>query len=140
MEPDYEFTDLTNRLYSLLEGKTDNNKQDKLKIMPKLATLGNKTKILNFNSICQKLAREPTHMMKYFSVELSTDCNLNEENELIITRIFKENAIVKVLTNYVDQFVKCKICDSYNTELLKDNRITFIKCLNCNSKQSISSA
>jgi translation initiation factor 2 subunit 2 len=42
------------------------------------------------------------------------------------------------IQEYVAEFVICKECKKPDTELVKEDRLTFIHCLACGAKKSVS--
>lgn len=127
---------LLDRLYIELGDHLNSNK--KLSIdKPEIASANKKTYINNFKIICSRINRSIDEVKNYFDKELNTPTSINQDGALVITGIFKQNGIIKVLGNYIKEYVTCKECFSCDTEIIKENRITFLKCNKCLSKKSL---
>jgi len=53
---------------------------------------------------------------------------------IILTNRFSKELIESVIRKYCNEYVKCLSCNSYNTEIIKENKLYKIKCLNPNCK------
>lgn len=104
---------------------------------PSVMIQNKRTCITNFEDICQKMNRSLDHVKTYFDKELSITSSLNANNNLIIVGIFHENKIMSILKQYIDNYLLCHQCKSCLTEIIKENRLQFIKCNKCFSKRSI---
>jgi len=75
---------------------------------------GIKTLIVNMDEICKLLGRLPSHVTKYFSVELGTQTQVNP----FIVRGFNDAVILQcLLDGYIKKFVLCPICSNPETIL-----------------------
>lgn len=130
---------LIDRLFSKLEGL--NTK--KLTIPNPVITKKNKkTFIENFGLICKSINRDVESVREYFEKNLamgSGDITLSAGHVLTITGSHLEINLIKHLQDYVMTYVICteKKCGSGNTELVKENRILWLVCKNCNCKKAI---
>lgn len=69
---------------------------------PKVVRVGTKrTAIANFAEICKILDRGKYHLLKFFTVELSTTASLAMNKELIIKGRFEQKHIQKVLKKFI---------------------------------------
>lgn len=103
--------------------------------IPRIARVvsGNRTIIKNFGEILSRLRREPHHLSKYLFKQLATAGSIQDQ-ELILQGDIPQDKLQKKLEDYVKTFVYCKICGEPDTKLVKEDRITFIKCEACGAK------
>lgn len=129
--------ELLDRLYDELAKKTTPS-NNKLTIdAPIVACANKRTYVSNFAIICNKLNRKESDILQYFTEELNTAISIDQNGCLIICGIFKQAGIQKIFGNYIKEYIICKECHSYNTELIKENRITFLSCNKCLSKKAL---
>lgn len=98
---------------------------------------GKKTIITNFKQICTYIRRDQDHVLKYLLKELATPGVMKGER-LVLTRTISSKTINEKLAMYVQDYVICKECKKPDTEIIKEDRFTFIHCLACGAKKSIS--
>lgn len=103
---------------------------------PEISSANKKTYVGNFKGICNKLNRKVNDVQDYFAKELATTVSLNQDGALVITGVFKQVGIIKILNTYIKNYVTCKECNSCDTEIIKENRIAFLKCNKCLSKKA----
>lgn len=126
---------LIDRLYIEL-GNHQNSGKKLLLDKPEISSANKKTFIRNFKEICNKLNRKVNEVQDYFTKELATTISLNQDGVLIITGVYKQSGIIKILSTYIKNYVTCKECNSCDTEIIKESRITFLKCNKCLSKKA----
>lgn len=136
MEP-YTTDFLIDKLYTELNNNLSANKSLTLERLD-ISCANKKTAISNFRSICAKLNREEYEVKTYFEKELLATITINSDGCLIITGMFKQPGIYKVLNNYIKEFVTCKECNSCDTKIIKENRVMFMVCNRCLSKKALS--
>lgn len=134
MEP-YNTKYLVDRLYIEL-GKYSNPNKKLILEKPEISSANKKTFIGNFKAICTKLNRKLDDVREYFEKELCTTVNINQDGALVITGVYKQSGIMKILDAYIKKYSMCKECSSCDTEIIKENRITFLKCNKCLSKKA----
>jgi len=98
---------------------------------------GNQTIIRNFSQIAQALRRDTKHLLKYLTREFAAPGSSND-TALFQSKIFKD-IIQKKIESYVKEYVLCKECGKPDTKLIKEDRITFLKCEACGAKASVKS-
>jgi translation initiation factor 2 subunit 2 len=98
---------------------------------------GSKTIIINFSQICNHLRRKPEHLSKFLSKELAA-YSLMDGDRLILNRKLPKAKINDKILLYVKDFVICKECKKPDTEIIKQDNFSFIHCLACGAKRSIS--
>ncbi len=97
---------------------------------------GRHTVIKNFSQYCSALKRNPKHIAKFLFKELAIPGSL-EGNRLVLFQKFKESRIKAVLEDYFKTYVVCKECNSKDTVLIKQGRITLLKCEACGATRSV---
>ena len=97
---------------------------------------GTKTIITNFNQICDTLRRDKGHITKFLYKELATSGVIDGER-LIFNRKLTSVKINEKIAAYANEFVICSECKKPDTELIKENRLMFIKCLACGAKKTV---
>ena len=118
--------------------KEISNQSNKLSIdKPEVIFMNRKTMITNFVAICKQLHRQTTEVQNYFDTELAVKSSVDQNGSLVITGRFKTAGIIKVVANYIKDYVSCKECASCDTSLNKENRILYINCNKCKSKKSL---
>lgn len=126
---------LVDRLYIELGKYTNNTKKLTLE-KPEISSANKKTFIANFKNICEKMNRKIDDVRAFFESELCTTVTLNSDGALVIIGVYKQQGIMKVLDGYIKKYVTCKECSSCDTEIIKENRLVFLKCKKCLSKKA----
>ena len=99
---------------------------------------GNKTIISNFGQLVSALRRNQEHFAKFLMRELAAPGQI-EGDRLILNITVPSSKINQKIEEYVKEFVLCKECRKPDTELIKQGRITLIKCLACGAKHPLRS-
>lgn len=97
---------------------------------------GNKTIVTNFKQICEYLRRDCDHLLKFILKELATPGSMKGDR-LVLTRKISGKAIDEKIKQYVSTFIICKECGKPDTELVKEDRFSFLHCLACGAKKSV---
>lgn len=97
---------------------------------------GKKTILTNFQQIISYIRRDPEHFQKFLLRELATS-GQKEGDRLVLNNKIPSARINQKIEEYVSEFVLCKECGKPDTELVKDDRLTFIHCLACGAKHSV---
>jgi len=97
---------------------------------------GNQTIIKNFLQISETLRREPSHILKFLTKELATPAGISGARAIFQAKI-SQKMIQQKLETYVVDYIFCKECKRPDTKLIKEGRITFLKCDACGAKSSI---
>jgi translation initiation factor 2 subunit 2 len=99
---------------------------------------GKKTIITNFFQIADYIRRNPEHFQKFLLRELAVS-GQKEGDRLVFNMNVPSAKINQKIEQYVKEFVLCKNCGKPDTELVKEDRIAFMKCLACGAKHSVRS-
>ena len=97
---------------------------------------GKKTILINFFHIASHIRRNPEHFQKFLLKELATS-GQKEGDRLVLNNKIPSAKINSKIERYVQEFVLCKECGKPDTELIKEDRLTFMHCLACGAKHSI---
>lgn len=97
---------------------------------------GRKTILSNFFQIADYLRRNPEHFQKFILKELATSGQKDGERFVLNNKI-PSTKINQKIEEYVREFVQCRECKKPDTELIKEDRLTFIHCLACGAKHSV---
>ncbi|NMB66970.1 translation initiation factor IF-2 subunit beta [Candidatus Woesearchaeota archaeon] len=97
---------------------------------------GKKTILTNLLSIASHLRRDPEHIQKFLLRELAVSGQM-EGDRLILNNNVPSSKINQKIEQYTKEFVLCKECQKPDTELIKEGRLSFIKCLACGAKHPI---
>jgi len=132
---DYE--QLLNEAYKKIkkpEGKTNGERFEIPKVEGHFE--GKKTILTNFFQIASYLRRNPEQFQKFLLRELATSGN-PEGERLVLNNKIPSAKINSKIEQYTKEFVLCKECGKPDTELIKQDRLTFIHCLACGAKHSV---
>ncbi|MBA7708026.1 hypothetical protein ES703_116913 [subsurface metagenome] len=99
---------------------------------------GRKTILANFFQIASYIRRKPEHFQKFMLRELAAS-GQKEGNRLVLNIKVPSTKINQKIEQYVKEFVLCKECKKPDTELIKEDRLSFIHCLACGAKHSVRS-
>jgi len=97
---------------------------------------GNKTIISNFEQIANTLRRPIEHLLKYVLRELATPGEMRK-GALIIGRKVSASRVNEKIEKYANEFVICSECKKPDTQLIKEGRVVFMKCLACGAKHPV---
>lgn len=98
---------------------------------------GKKTIITNFSHMASYIRRNPEHFEKFLLKQLASSGQI-EGDRLVLNQKVPSAKINQKIEEYVKEFVLCKECGKPDTELIKDDRLTFIHCLACGAKHPVS--
>ncbi|ARF09152.1 translation initiation factor 2 subunit beta [Catovirus CTV1] len=137
MTSTYELNDLLERVYGNLNAL---NNKTKINLPKLLVTAENKkTFFSNYRKVCQELNRNDADLVRFVQKELATNVSINGNDELVIEGMYREKQIEKVLVNYIEQYVKCKMCKSLSTTVIKENRKNILSCNKCKATSTLQS-
>lgn len=139
---DYTYTELLERVYSLLQENNPNLAVRKRHIMPppQLARIGTrKTMWSNFAAAAQVMRRQLDHLMTFVLAELGTEGSIDASQRLVIKGRYQSKQIESLLKKYIVEFVTCHMCRNPETTLSRDSvtRLYFLQCESCGSRRSV---
>src|SRR3989344_4834942 len=91
---------------------------------------GKKTILTNFFQIASYIRRDPNQIQKFLFKELATPGHQNGE-KLILNNKIPSEKINEKIEQYAKEFVICKECKKPDTEIIKEERFSFIRCFAC---------
>lgn len=98
---------------------------------PTIRQEGNATVYENFEDTCDRLARDPDHLLKFLQTELGTSASVDARERARFTGSFKQRRVADAIDEYVDSFVRCDECESPDTRLVEEQGATVLKCDAC---------
>lgn len=97
---------------------------------------GNQTTIKNFAQVCQALRRDTKHVLKFLAKELATPANLDDTRAVFKSKL-SQKVMQQKLETYVREYVICRECKRPDTDIYKEDRITFLKCDSCGASYPV---
>jgi translation initiation factor 2 subunit 2 len=101
-----------------------------------VAKEGVRTILRNFSQIAKTLNRSEEHLYKYLVKSLGT-AGMIDNGRLILQGKFTEEELQKEINEYVKAYVICRECNAPDTELIKEDRVQFMRCMACGAKQPV---
>jgi len=115
----------------------DASKDKRLEIPPANVIIqGNKTFITNFIEITNSIRRDPKSLAKFLFRELAKAGHI-DNNRLVLQGKVMKNLVQSKIDSYIKEFVYCKECNRPDTNILKEDRLLFLKCEACGAKQPL---
>ena len=129
----YDYDRLLDRLYSKLPPKRSMRAYD-LPVL-QIEYVDTHTLVRNFAEACDRLRREPRIVMRFILRELAMPGAVDERGQLVIYRKVAPHTLQQLFTRFIESYVKCPTCGSYDTELhRRKGKIWIIKCLACGAE------
>ena len=97
---------------------------------------GKKTILTNFFQIAAYIRRKPEHFQKFMLRELAAS-GQKEGDRLVLNIKVPSAKINQKIEQYAKEFVLCRECGKPDTELIKEDRLSFVRCLACGAKHSV---
>ncbi len=128
----YDYEWLLDRAYSKLPMRRSSKAYD----IPSLEIeyVGDHTMVKNFGFICNRIRREPRIAMRFFLKELAMPGSLDERNNLVVYRRVTQKSLYELYNRFLETYVRCATCGSYDTELGREGKVWYIQCLACGAK------
>ena len=134
--------ELIDRAYVFLKENKNNDK--KVFIKPEVVFHNRKTYITNFIKYCESMDRDPEKVRKFLEKDMGTTASIVSENSLDdeksglkFSTSFRAPVVMMSITNYMKEYVLCKLCKSGNTDIKKIDKITFVCCNSCKGNTAI---
>lgn len=131
-----DYDNLLKRAYTRLPEKATTTARFEMPVVDSF-NQGNKTIIKNFDTIVQKLRREPELLAKYFSKELAVPSSIDGGRLILQGKFYQENLNSR-LSDFANKYVLCKECKKPDTNL-KDvpPGITMVVCEACGARSPV---
>jgi translation initiation factor 2 subunit 2 len=97
---------------------------------------GNKTIIMNFKEICDRINRDRNHLLKYLAGELATSGSM-EGNHATFQGRFDNRTINSLFQRYIQDYVLCPICHQPDTKIVRKHRFSLLQCEACGATSPI---
>ena len=139
---DYTYKELLGRLFKvhrLNNPDADSGEKRKYTIVPPNVQRegSKKTNFANLAEIAKRMHRSVDHVIAFIYAELGTTGSIAGGGQLILRGRLQQKQIETVLRRYIMEYVTCKTCRSPDTVLVKENRLFFLDCEQCNSRRSV---
>ena len=135
----YDF--LLKRIYNTMKVQNPNTNAGGLKLPSIQISMVGKDRIcwMNFNDVAEALNRQPEHLFQYILSELGCEGTIGGKDQANIKSRVTQSNLQKVLTKYINDYVRCPNCKSFNTIIKKDQstRLQQIYCEKCKSVKTI---
>jgi translation initiation factor 2 subunit 2 len=105
---------------------------------PEVVVSGSQTFINNFVDIANVIRRKPEHMLKFLSKELASPAHIEGNRAVFQGKLFS-SLIEKKLEAYCKEFLYCPECKKPDTQIIKQDRATLLKCEACGAKTPVRS-
>jgi translation initiation factor 2 subunit 2 len=97
---------------------------------------GKKTIVTNFSQIAGYLRRDLNHLQKFIFRELATSGQM-EGDRLVLNNKIPSSKINQKMEEYAKEFVLCKQCGKPDTEIIREERMSFMKCFACGARNAV---
>ena len=98
---------------------------------------GNRTIISNFLQIASNLRRDVEHLLKYILKELATPGEIKKSGALILGTKVPASRINEKIRQYANEFVLCFECGKPDTQIVREDSLTYMKCTACGAKNIV---
>src|SRR3989338_3489148 len=98
---------------------------------------GNGTIISNFLQIASALRRDVEHLLKYTLKELATPGEIKKSGALILGTKVPASRVNEKIRQYANEFVLCFECGKPDTQIEKEDELTYMKCTACGAKNIV---
>ncbi|PSP85384.1 translation initiation factor IF-2 subunit beta [Halobacteriales archaeon QS_6_64_34] len=94
------------------------------------------TVVENFQTLCDRLGREPAHLLQFLQRAVATSGNIDESGRARITGSFDAARIGDVIETYIEGFVRCSECGLPDTRLESEGDVTLLRCKACGARSA----
>jgi translation initiation factor 2 subunit 2 len=95
-----------------------------------------KTIFVNFKEISEYLNRDPNIIRKFLARELATPATPSN-GRLILHTHLDPQTLQNAVTFFIKRYVKCPVCEGYDTKLRKKEKALLIKCEICGAESPV---
>ncbi len=103
---------------------------------PDVGQVGQKT-VINAEELAKYINRPVVHIAKYLMHELTAPGQVDESGKITIGGRFSRRIVLEKINNYIKEYVICKQDGSPDTQMLKIDNNTVIKCLACGAEYPV---
>jgi translation initiation factor 2 subunit 2 len=98
--------------------------------------IGQRTIVVNFSDVVDRLNRDPHHVLKYLAKEMATAGSYEGGRGYFQGR-FSRETINRLINVYSNRFVICPVCHRPDTRVVREGRLSFLVCEACGARSSI---
>ena len=97
---------------------------------------GQKTFLRNFADFPKVLRRDPDKVLQYLSKEFAVPAERIGDKAMFIGKRDPDD-FTRLFRIYVKDYLECPTCNSPDTKIVKENRISFLICEACGAKSTL---
>jgi len=97
---------------------------------------GKKTILRNFIDFPKALRRDPTIILQYLSKEFAVPAERVGDKVIFVGKRDPED-FKRLFEIYLKDYIQCQTCNSPDTKVERENRISFLICEACGAKSTI---
>ena len=94
------------------------------------------TVVENVQTLCDRLGREPAHLLQFLQRAVATSGNINESGRARITGSFDADRIGDAIETYIEGFVRCLECGLPDTRLESEGDVALLRCEACGARSA----
>lgn len=103
---------------------------------PDVVIEGNRSFFRNWHQVVTALNRDGNHLLKFLTKELATSANIEGQRAVFAGKHFR-GTMIDLLNRYMKEYLICPECGKPDTNLVKEDRITFLVCEACGARTSV---
>src|SRR5881409_847414 len=130
-----DYDGLLDRALSKITQSTGSGERFELPIAM-VQIIGQRTIVVNFSDVVDRLNRDPHHVLKYFAKEMATAGSF-ESGKGYFQGKFSRETINRLVEAYTNRFVICPVCKRPDTKVERKERLSFLVCEACGARSSI---
>ena len=104
--------------------------------VPDVIWIGNKTILRNFAEFARVLHREQEKILLFLAKELGSPGQIADNRAIFIGK-WDQSVFKNLFEVYVKDYVLCPVCNSPDTSIVKEKRLTFLVCDACGARSSV---
>ena len=106
-------------------------------IEPQCSRTKTKSTWINFDEQATALNRDHKHILAYFVSELGCVGNIGSINEMTLVGGYQAKHYNRLIRKYIEDYVKCNNCKGFNTDFIREDRLTYLKCNRCKASRTV---
>ncbi|MCS7099357.1 MAG: translation initiation factor IF-2 subunit beta [Sulfolobales archaeon] len=129
------YDELLERLYSKLPLRRTEVAVE----IPRLETevAGIHTRVKNFKLVCEIINRDPRLVLRYLLKSMGAKGSLDRDGNAVVHQNVSKASLNKLFEKFIELYVKCPTCHSYQSELRREGKIWVLKCLACGAETTV---
>jgi len=130
-----DYDDMLDRAASETSDVTDTD--ERLEVPdPAVRQEGSATVVENFQTVCDRLDRDPDHVLQFLQRDVGTSGHIDESGRARITGEFDASRVGSAIDDYVESFVRCPECGLPDTRLETEGGATLLRCEACGARSA----